>query len=518
MPLTLNRLAKELESLKSEGQSWLTPREHLVPPPFGVEWGQRMLPNYFGLPLSPLHTELAGCLADMTAHRGQRLVCLSPRGSGKTVWTSTAYPLHGACEGTEPLILLMAETGEQAKKYLEAVKDELEYNDVLARYYPHAVGRGPIWQADRIRLRNGCEILSRGAGGRILGVKNRARRPTLIIIDDGNERGDAYSPTKRERKLEWLRKDIIPVGEPTTNIVAVGTPIHREAIVCSLRDAGWPCRAYRALVSEPERADLWEQCGRLMTDLSDPERQQTARRFYADRKPDMDAGSELLWAARHDLYYYMEYRTLFGEAAYRSEYTDDPGTPEGAEWPAELFEGAGFWFNDWPADLQCKVIALDPSKGQDAKGGDYQAHALIGLGREDGILYIDADLRHETPEAMCERTCYLAGDFGKTGRPVDSVILEDNGTMSLIEVAARLAMQKTKTAMPWRCLTQTDPKPLRIRAISAYLYTKRVRLRNTPGARKLLEQWKEWPFGAVDDGCDAVGTAVREIERLRGSR
>jgi phage terminase large subunit-like protein len=315
-----------------------------------------------------------------------------------------------------------------------------------------------------------------------------------------------------------LKKDIIPVGDPSTNIVAAGTPIHAEAIVCALRAANWPARSYCALISESTRMDLWEECGRLMTDLSDPAAGATAKAFYEANRAAMDEGAQLLWPERHGLYFYMEYRTLYGEPAYRSEYTDDPGTPEGAEWPAELFEWPGFWFHEWPTTLIAKIIALDPSKGNDAKSGDRQAHAMVGLG-VDGNLYIDVDARHETPEAMCERTCYLYRDFNKTGRQVDSVVLEDNGTLGLIQVAARLAMEKTQTAgMPWSCLTQRDPKPLRIRCVSSYLYTKRIRLRNTPGSRIALKEWKEFPYSDRDDCVDAIATAIRDLEHRLSQR
>lgn len=482
--------------------------------PFGVDWLRAYLPHYLKDPPSRLHLDLAADLRSLSDRRGRRLCRIAPRGSAKTTWVSKAYPLYGAVEGREPLTLLLAETGDQSKKYLEAIKDELETNPALARDYPAAAGRGPVWQAHRIRLRNGCEVVARGAGGRVLGITNRDRRPTLVVVDDGNERGDAYSPTKRQRKLDWVVRDLLPAGEPGTNVVAVGTPIHREAIVCYLRAAGWDSRSYRALARDPDRLDLWEECGRLLTDLSDPNRAETARAFYAARACAMDAGAELLWPERLSLFDLMAYRRLYGEAAYRSEYTDDPGTPEGAEWPAELFDGPGFWFTAWPDDLLCKVLALDPSKGADAAAGDYQAHALVGLGR-DGVLYVDADLRHETPEAMCERTCYLAAEWVRAGRPlVDAVVLEDNGTMGLLGVAVTVAQQKTGVTLPWECLTNAGPKPLRIRVVSPYLHTRRVRVRNTPGGRLLVEQWKEFPFGAHDDGPDAVATAIRRLEAL----
>jgi hypothetical protein len=482
---------------------------------------ERYLPHYIKSKPSQLHLDLATDLADMSVHRGQRRAYIAPRGSAKTTWLSKGYVLYGAVEGIEPLTLELAETSPQAKKYLDAVKEELETNAAIARDYPAAAGRGRIWQADRIRLRNGCEIVARGAGGRILGITVKDRRPTLVIVDDGNERGDAYSPTKRRRKLDWMIKDVLPAGEPGTNFVAAGTPIHREAIVCDLKRAGWETRSYKAMDRFPDRIDLWHEWERILLNLADPKREEKAKAFFLARAGEMTAGSELLWPERLTLYDLMAYRARYGEAAYKSEYTDDPGAPEGAEWPAEYFDRPGFWFDDWPDDLALKVIALDPSKGMDAKGGDYQAHGMLGLGR-DGVIYVDAELRHETPEAMCQRTVLIAKTWSKTGRPVDAIVLEDNGTMGLIRVAIEAAAGGK--LLRWECLTQSDPKFIRIRAVGAYLARgisngkvsgpPAMRVRNSPGGRLLVDQWRDFPFGEHDDGPDAVATGLIRLEQI----
>lgn len=504
----IDRTRRRLHRLRSERAARPIDR-----PPFGEEWISDFLPHYRTSDLSQLHRDLASDLRELTTLRGQRRNYIAPRGSAKTTWVSKGYPLYCALEAIEPLILLLAETGEQSKAYLDSIKQELEGNPKIAASYPNAAGKGPVWRASRIRLRNGCEIIARGSGGRILGVTARNRRPTLVIVDDGNERGDAYSPTKRQRKLDWFARDVLPVGEPGTNIVVAGTAIHREAIVCDLERTGWRTRSYKAIEREPDRQDLWQEWERLLTDLSDPKRDETARAFYEQRRSDMHAGAELLWPERLTLYDLMVYRVRHGEPAFRSEYQSDPGSPEGAEWPAELFDRPDFWFDAWPQDVELGVIALDPSKGADAKAGDYQAHAVVGLHK--GTLYVDAELRHETPEAMCLRTCSLAKEWAKRqGKPVHAAILEDNGTMGLLRVAIQLAQKEASILLPWQCLTQSDPKPLRIRAVSAYLATGRIRVRNTPGGRMLVEQWREFPFGSHDDGPDAVATAIRYLEQL----
>ena len=37
------------------------------------------------------------------------------------------------------------------------------------------------------------------------------------------------------------------------------------------------------------------------------------------------------------------------------------------------------WFDEWPSELTVRVIALDPSKGGDARRGDYSAYVLLGV-------------------------------------------------------------------------------------------------------------------------------------------
>ena len=50
-----------------------------------------------------------------------------------------------------------------------------------------------------------------------------------------------------------------------------------------------------------------------------------------------------------------------------------------------------------PSELAVKTLALDPSKGSDARRGDYSAFVMLGVDRQ-GMLYLEADLaRRPTP-------------------------------------------------------------------------------------------------------------------------
>jgi hypothetical protein len=488
-------------------------------PPFGVEWMHVYLPHYLKDPLSRLHHDLATDLAGLDSVRGQRRCYVAPRGSAKTTWLSKAYPLYAALEGREPLTLLLAETGGQAAKYLDSIKRELESNPAIARDYPGAAGKGALWQGTHIRLRNGCEIVARGAGGRILGLTAGSRRPTLVVIDDGNERGDAYSPTKRKRKLDWMVRDVLPVGEPGTNFVVAGTPIHREAIVCDMRRAGWPTKSYSALTKLPARLDLWAQCERLLHNLSDPDREQTARAFYETNRTEMDRGAELLWPERLTLFDLMSYRARYGEAAFRTEYSDDPGSAEGAEWPAEWFEdrpGMPFWFDEWPQGLTARIQSLDPSKGTSDKSHDYQAHVMLGFWpgpNNENLLFVDAELRHD-PDFVT-RALTIAERWSP-----HELIAESNSTMGLLMPEFRTQQRdRAEAGRPFPGFNvfevyHTQPKLWRIRGLTRYLQYGQVRVRNTPGGRLLVEQMRDVPNGAFDDGPDALATAVLRLEEV----
>src|SRR5690606_7975414 len=95
----------------------------------------------------------------------------------------------------------------------------------------------------------------------------------------------------------------------------------------------------------------------------------------------------------------MKMRVEGGRTAFEREKQGSPLSPDACEWPAEYFD-EHLWFDEWPANLRTRVIALDPSKGRDARRGDYSAYVILGIS-DEGLLYVDADLaRRATPEIV----------------------------------------------------------------------------------------------------------------------
>jgi hypothetical protein len=241
------------------------------------------------VPASDLHRTLVGDLGSLRHRRGQRLCYLAPRGSAKSTWSTYAYPLHAACHGDEPFVVLTSDTGQQAELYLEAIKEQLEWNDALAAAYPDACGKGPLWRGDRIRLRNGVQVASYSTGRKMRGARTGTSRPSLIVVDDPQNKDHIVSELQRSRSWEWFTKDVMNAGAPRTNVVVLGTALHVDCIVCRLQKTpGWRTRVFQQVIEWPKRMDLWREWELILHDWESPDREAKALAFYAAHKAEMD--------------------------------------------------------------------------------------------------------------------------------------------------------------------------------------------------------------------------------------
>ena len=97
----------------------------------------------------------------------------------------------------------------------------------------------------------------------------------------------------------------------------------------------------------------------------------------------------------------MRLRVEIGRTAFEREKQGSPVDPDLCEWPEDYF-AEHIWFDRWPDELTVRAIALDPSKGHDARRGDYSAFVMLGVdGR--GVIYVEADLaRRPTPQMVAD--------------------------------------------------------------------------------------------------------------------
>lgn len=470
-----------------------------------LAWGRTYLPAHFRHPPSTMHRWLADQCDMADGTRGTKLNVLGPRGSAKSTLGTLCLPLRAAMEGREPYIWIVSDTKHQACAHLENIKAELLENRRLIEDYPEAVGPGPVWRGNAIVLRNGATIEAFGTGQRLRGRRHRQHRPTLIVCDDLQNDGHIRSAAQREHSREWFHGTLMKAGTPRTNVVHLATALHRDALAMELhRTPGWTSRIFKSIERWPDHAGLWQQWEAIYTDLTKPRYRAAAEGFYQCHRQAMDAGAILLWPEVEDLYTLMCMRAESGRTAFEREKQNSPINPDLCEWPEAYFDES-IWFDDWPADLAVKTMALDPSKGRDSRRGDFSALVMLGVDRR-GMLFVEADLaRRPTPQMVAEGT-----ERYRQFQP-DLFGIEANQFQELLagEFEAEFHRQGILAARPTPMENRTT-KQVRIRRLGPYLSSKRVRFKNnSPGTRLLVEQLQEFPIGDHDDGPDALEMAIR---------
>jgi predicted phage terminase large subunit-like protein len=469
-----------------------------------LEWGREYLPDYFVLPPSRMHKWLADELGERSDDRGWKLNVIGPRGAAKSTLAALAYPLRMALESRESYIWIVSDTRQQAQLHLENVKAELLDNPRLAAAYPGATGRGPMWRADAIQLRNGTRIEALSTGQRLRGRRFRNHRPTLIVCDD--LQGDRHIESARQREVarRWFHGALLPAGNKRTNILHLATALHPEALALDLStNPGWNSSTFRAIEEWPSNLPLWEQWELIYTDRQRRAPQRDAREFYLDHQAELEAGAMLLWPEEEDLYALMCQRAESGRAPFEREKQSNPWPTEACEWPEVYFSDA-IWFDHWPAAPQVRTLAIDPSQGRDARRGDYAAFVNLVLD-EAGDFYVEAELlRVPTPELVATGV-----ELYIQHRP-DALGIEANQFQELL---GGLLFDEFRR----RGLAHVEPIPLnnqvnkrvRIRRLGSYLAKRRLRFKaDSPGTRLLVDQLRQFPYGDHDDGPDALEMAI----------
>lgn len=505
-------------------------------------FAQMYLPGHFKQAPSSMHIELFSLLQDAVETRAQRIAIAAPRGHAKTTIVSQAYVLWCICFKKEPFVLLISNTIDQASDCLSMIKHELQTNPLLMADFPdaceppEATPTAPRWRKEEIITRNGVKVTALGAEKKIRGRKHHQHRPTLIILDDVENETEVRSPEQRLNKMEWFHKAVLKAGSSLTNIVVAGTILHYDSLLATLlnpaKSSGWIARKYQAVVSWAERQDLWERFNRFYTrqeELPDDktlEGQRSgpriARIFFDTYKNDMLRGSVVLWPEREDYYALMVQRLVEGRASFDSEKQNEPVNPEDCYFQESDLV---YWDDRFPtiealvealerANPKCRMSiygACDPSLGRHAsagsRAGDYSAIVTIARDSVTGTLYVlDADIKRRKPDQLIEDIF----EYHRLRR-YSIFGIEANQFQQLLCDMIRQRARERGLNVRVRDITNSADKHGRIQRLQALIGSGRLQFSKRHSM--LLEQLRQFPMGAHDDGPDALEMAVRLTER-----
>jgi predicted phage terminase large subunit-like protein len=193
--------------------------------------------------------------------------------------------------------------------------------------------------------------------------------------------------------------------------------------------------------------------------------------------------------------------------AFMALYQQDPGEAGGTEWPSSYF-GPWIWCEKWPdvEDFKMRIVAVDPSKGKEAKHGDYSAIVFVGV-HKNGRIYVDCWMDRRPPNVIVTKTL----DFCIRYRP-HFVGIEANQFQELLVTEFNKQTKHQWGNQGWRAfgMTNTLKKELRIRRLGPYIVDHDLRFKtDAPGCRLLVDQLMDFPNAEHDDGPDALEMALR---------
>lgn len=488
-------------------------------------FAQVYLPHHFTRPMSRMHHEVFGLLEHTSLNRPQRLAIAAPRGHAKTTIISLAYALWCAVYGKEMFILLISATRDLAAGLLKNIKAELQSNSLLLQDFPEVCylpGARPApkpWRDNQIVLRNGVAIKALGANQGIRGMKHGPHRPSLIIVDDLEDQEQVQSAEQRGKLRDWFEKTLLKAGDPMTNVVVVGTVLHYDSLLAVHVDqgpgprkvSGWTTRKYQAVESWSNNPQLWEQWEQVYTgqgyhkDKTGPE---AAAIAFGKHKEEMLESTKVLWPELEDYHQLMITRVREGRLSFQSEKQNDPLDPKECIFREESFQ---YWDKEFAsaAELVAKIGtngriygACDPSLGQRGGLGDFTAIITILADKRDKLLYvIAADIARRRPDQIIEQVL----GYAKLYR-YRKFAVEANQFQELLVTQLKDRARLTNTDLPVKPIKSSAHKQVRIESLEP-LINQGV-LRFSRRHQLLIEQLRQFPLGAHDDGPDALHMAV----------
>lgn len=451
-------------------------------------------PHYLTRAPSALHLHLFDDLPAMltgepaVGRKGWRKLRIAPRGSAKSTLATQLFSMWCALRRAKRFIVVAMDTYEQAALMVEAIKVEIESNPRLAYDFPEFSGAGRRWREGEIVTRTGTMILGAGARQALRGKRFGPHRPDLVLLDDIENDVNVESPAYRKKLRAWVEKTVLKLGpaDGSLDVVMLGTVLHYDAVLVQLSTApGWDVRHFRAVERFPDRMDLWDRWQEIYLNESEA----AAHAFYEAHAPEMEAGAVVNWPEYEPLYGLMVERAT-SETAFMSEKQGEPISEESP------FRALAFWVVKKP-DLVL-FGAVDPSLGRAGPHRDPSAILVGGFDRASGALdVIEASIARRLPDVIIADVIALAQEHRPALWFIEAVQFQE---FFRTEVMKRAVV--AGVALPAVPVTPVADKALRIQRLQPPTAAGLIRFHASQTA--LLEQMRQWPSGAHDDGPDCL--------------
>ena len=305
-------------------------------------WMLTTLPHYCKKPFNPFHRSCFKLYSEDTASL-RELDC-APRGYAKSTIKGFVKPLHDVCYELEKYILFISATKSQAVQKLGDIRTEILTNDLLFDLHGvHFPNARPGTEMVVVNTEHGqVRLQAVGSGTEIRGIRFGSERPTKIILDDVEDSEEVHNEEIRQKNHDWFNEVVSNLGQENTSIEIVGTVLHRDSLLMRLtKNPRYRNNVYKAVLSWSEREDLWQEWKKIYSNLENDSRDIDARKFYEDRRDEMDRGTKVLWPEHEDYYELMCQMVEKGKRAFMKEKQNAPLPSDEA-----IFDNIHWYYED----------------------------------------------------------------------------------------------------------------------------------------------------------------------------
>lgn len=462
------------------------------------------------------HIELTDILNVISTEEiNKRIAWSAPRGHAKSAYLSNVFPIHQVIFNKRKYILIISETDSAAKKFVEWVGNELKHNEKLRRDFGEVLSPSKQMNErdnqEAFLTKTGTLVEAASIGKQLRGKRNGSHRPDLVICDDLESSKNTNTSELIQKNIDWFDKVVIPIGDPArTAFVYMGTTVVSQGLLQHVMSkADFHSKTFAAIVSPPERGDLWDELETMLRDAENPNRLDDAKEFYEDNREEMDKGVKVLWEGRWTYFSLIVQKANMTSRAFNSEFMNNPIDTENA-----IFKLEALSYFDYDELHEKKKFfeyysAWDIALGKNNRS-DYNAIVTVARDKRTGIFYVvDAWAKKVPAHEALEQALKIMRKYKPKVFAVETVAAQHDFYRQLKEAMMKAGIYGTKL----QPIISRTKKEERIEMLEPLVENGALRFMRHQ--RLLLEQLEQFPNGTNDDVPDALQMAVDIGTRMK---
>ena len=451
-----------------------------------------------------------------------------PRGIGKSTIINSLVATWGAVYKTSIFTVVIGKTDALMSEFIDEVRHNLSDNylvECFGEFIPTT--KDYANNNSELELLNGTKIQGITWGGSIRGIKYKANRPSIIIIDDVLKEDDVRSENMLQRSIGKFYNEILPAGAEarvikgkkmnmSTKFIVIGTPLSQRDLINYIRnDASFKLlhkSVFEFNVDEVFSSEKWQEYRKMLMDTKDEDRINTAKNFYLENK---DMHIDTIWSNYDPLK--MANKFFTERLSFMQEYMCDC-QKVGEKWISYIAKMDKKEIEDHA--FEKTILSIDTASSAKAKS-DYFAFTV--LSKYNGFLFVRNGILKKF-DAKTEFDMYINFTVELIRKyNVNAFVVERNVFKDLDTVAIKKALED-----------DSDLKKRRIQAISVFNNKKKddriatITDKINSGTIIFNECNKDYNqqvfdfcgqnYSMHDDAIDSLEMAVNHIEEINNKK